>query len=73
MAYQTSNCELPDSIRDQLSETAQHFYRVAFNSALQWYGNESRAHQIALSAVRNQSVSLNGAFNSTYGSASEVL
>lgn len=58
MSYQ-SNRELPEWIRDQLSETAQHFYRVAFNSALQWYGDESKAHQIAWSAVRNQSVSLN--------------
>ncbi|BAU12272.1 chaB family protein [Leptolyngbya sp. NIES-3755] len=58
MSYQ-SNRELPDSVRDRLSETAQHFYRVAFNSALQWYGEESKAHQIAWSAVRNQAVSLN--------------
>ncbi len=60
MSYQ-SNRELPESVRDRLSETAQHFYRVAFNSALQWYGEESRAHQIAWSAVRNQAVSLNSA------------
>lgn len=58
MSYQ-SNRELPSSVRDRLSETEQHFYRVAFNSALQWYGEESRAHQIAWSAVRNQSASLN--------------
>ncbi|MBE9012155.1 ChaB family protein [Pseudanabaenaceae cyanobacterium LEGE 13415] len=60
MSYQ-SNRELPDSVRDRLSETAQHFYRVAFNSALQWYGEETKAHQIAWSAVRNQAVSLNSA------------
>ncbi|MER3435149.1 MAG: cation transport regulator ChaB [Leptolyngbya sp. ERB_1_1] len=60
MSYQ-SNRELPESVRDRLSETAQHFYRVAFNSALQWYGEESKAHQIAWSAVRNQAVSLNSA------------
>lgn len=60
MSYQ-HNQELPASIRSQLSETAQHFYRVAFNSALQWYGEESKAHQIAWSAVRNQAVSLNSA------------
>jgi cation transport regulator len=58
MSYQT-NHELPQEIRDQLSETAQHFYRVAFNSALQWYGDETKAHKIAWSAVRNQTVSLN--------------
>lgn len=58
MSYQT-NRELPENIRGQLSETAQHFYRVAFNSALQWYGDEEKAHQIAWSAIRNQAVSLN--------------
>ena len=60
MSYQ-SNRELPESVRDSLSETAQHFYRVAFNSAVQWYGEETKAHQIAWSAVRNQAVSLNSA------------
>ena len=60
MSYQ-SNRDLPESVRDRLSETAQHFYRVAFNSALQWYGEESKAHQIAWSAVRNQAASLNSA------------
>jgi cation transport regulator len=58
MSYQT-NRELPQEIRDQLSETAQHFYRVAFTSALPWYGDEERAHKIAWNAVRNQTVSLN--------------
>jgi cation transport regulator len=58
MSYQ-SNRELPESVRDRLSEPAQHFYRVAFNSALQWYGEESRAHEIAWSAVRNQAFSPN--------------
>lgn len=60
MSYQ-SNRELPESVRDRLSETAQHFYRVAFNSALQWYGEESKAHEIAWSAVRSQAVSPNSA------------
>ncbi|MCY7323520.1 MAG: ChaB family protein [Phormidesmis sp. CAN_BIN36] len=64
MSYQT-NQELPASIRTQLSETAQHFYRVAFNSALQWYGNETKAHQIAWSAVRNQAVSLNSGISNS--------
>ncbi|NDJ18200.1 ChaB family protein [Myxacorys almedinensis] len=62
MSYQ-SNRDLPESIRDQLPETAQHFYRVAFNSALQWYGEEAKAHQIAWSAVRNQTVSMNSAIS----------
>ncbi|MCL6436230.1 MAG: ChaB family protein [Leptolyngbyaceae cyanobacterium HOT.MB2.61] len=60
MPYKT-NRDLPANIRDLLSEAAQNFYRVAFNSALQWYGEESKAHQIAWSAVRNQLVSLNSA------------
>jgi cation transport regulator len=60
MSYQT-NRDLPQNIRNQLSETAQHFYRVAFNSALQWYGEETKAHQIAWNAVRNQQFSLNSA------------
>ncbi len=58
MPYKT-NWDLPANIRDRLSRSAQNFYRVAFNSALQWYGEESKAHQIAWSAVRNQLVSLN--------------
>ena len=60
MSYR-SNRDLPASIRDRLSEAAQSLYRVAFNSAVQWYGEESKAHKIALSAVRNQAVSLNSA------------
>lgn len=58
MSYQT-NQELPADIRDRLSDAAQHFYRVAYNSAIQWYGEESRAHQIAWSAVRTQIANLN--------------
>lgn len=58
MSYQT-NRDLPASIRDRLSEAAQTLYRLAFNSALQWYGEETQAHKIAWSAVRNQAVSLN--------------
>lgn len=53
MPYKT-NRELPANIPDRLSEAAQSLYRVAFNSALQWYGEEARAHQIAASAVRSQ-------------------
>jgi cation transport regulator len=58
MSYLT-NRDLPAHIRDRLSEAAQTLYRFAFNSAMQWYGEESKAHQIAWSAVRNQIVSLN--------------
>jgi cation transport regulator len=60
MAYKI-NQELPKEIRDRLSERAQNFYRAAFNSAIQWYGQEDQAHRIAWSAVRNQTVSLNSA------------
>ncbi|MBD2022402.1 ChaB family protein [Leptolyngbya sp. FACHB-36] len=60
MSYR-SNRELPASIRDRLSEAAQTLYRTAFNSAIQWYGEETKAHKIAWSAVRNQLVSLNSA------------
>ncbi len=54
-----TNQDLPENIRARLSESDQDFYRVAFNSALQWYGEESKAHQIAWSAVRIQAFSLN--------------
>ncbi len=60
MSYKT-NRDLPTSIRDRLSETAQNLYRVAFNSAIQWYGEESKAHKIAWSAVKNQAARLNSA------------
>lgn len=59
MPYRT-NRELPAAIRDRLSETAQNLYRVAFNSALQWYGEEEKAHHSAWSAVRSQAASLTG-------------
>ncbi|WP_233747954.1 ChaB family protein [Leptodesmis sichuanensis] len=59
MPYRT-NRELPAAIRDRLSEAAQNLYRVAFNSALQWYGEEEKAHHSAWSAVRNQAASLTG-------------
>lgn len=58
MSYKT-NRDLPANIRDRLSEAAQTLYRMAFNSAMQWYGEETKAHRIAWSAVRSQSVSLN--------------
>jgi cation transport regulator len=58
MAYQT-NYELPASIRNGLSDAAQTLYRFAFNSAMQWYGEEAKAHKTAWNAVRSQAVSLN--------------
>ncbi|QLE57606.1 ChaB family protein [Nostoc sp. TCL26-01] len=50
-----SNEDLPADIRTQLSEAYQDLYRAAFNSAIHWYGEVSKAHQVALSAVRMQS------------------
>ncbi|MBM0743183.1 ChaB family protein [Phormidium sp. CLA17] len=60
MPYKT-NYDLPSCVRGPLSEAAQRFYRIAFNSALQWYGEEEKAHRIASSAIRSQSASLNSA------------
>ncbi|MBE9207497.1 ChaB family protein [Nostoc sp. LEGE 06077] len=50
-----SNDDLPLEIRTRLSEAYQELYRAAFNSALHWYGEASKAHQVALSAVKMQS------------------
>jgi len=60
MSY-LSNQALPSDVRACLSEPSQHLYRVAFNSAIQWYGEEAKAHRIAWNAVRNQTFSLNSA------------
>ena len=50
-----SNQDLPLEIRTRLSETYQDLYRAAFNSAIHWYGEASKAHRVALSAVKMQS------------------
>ncbi len=50
--YRT-NIDLPASVR-RLSEPVQDLYRAAFNSALDWYGEEAKAHRTAWSAVKNQ-------------------
>jgi cation transport regulator len=50
-----SNEDLPLEVRNQLSQPHQDLYRAAFNSAIHWYGNVSKAHHVALSAVRMQS------------------
>jgi cation transport regulator len=60
MSYLT-NQDLPTGVRDRLSEASQHLYRVAFNSAIQWYGEETKAHKIAWNAVRNQLFNPNSA------------
>lgn len=53
MLYQT-NQDLPLEIRDRLSESAQDFYRAAYNSAIHWYGEAGKAHKVASSAVKMQ-------------------
>lgn len=58
MLYKT-NQDLPADVRDRLPEAAQELYRAAFNCALHWYGEESKAHQVAWSAVKNQAARLN--------------
>ncbi|BAZ05093.1 ChaB family protein [Calothrix sp. NIES-3974] len=53
MLYQ-ANCDLPLEIRSRLSDAEQELYRAAYNSAIHWYGKASKAHQVALSAVKMQ-------------------
>lgn len=55
----TTNHELPIHVR-RLPESSQELYRAAFNSALHWYGEESKAHRTAWSAVRNQAAGWEG-------------
>ncbi len=62
MPYKTSQ-ELPESVRDRLTEPAQLLYLTAFNSALQWYGEEEKAHQAAWRAIKSQAANLNNALN----------
>ena len=56
MLYQT-NLDLPLTLRGQLSEIAQDFYRTVYNSALQSFGDPDRAHRVAWSAIRIQAAS----------------
>jgi cation transport regulator len=46
--------DLPDSMRNNLPKHAQETYRAAYNSAEDQYGEESRAHRVAWSAVENR-------------------
>ncbi len=46
--------DLPDSVRRNLPKHAQEIYRAAFNSAEDQYGEESRAHRVAWSAVEQK-------------------
>ena len=43
--------DLPESVRSNLPHHAQEIYRTAYNSAEEQYGEESRAHRVAWSAV----------------------
>ena len=53
MPYGTIS-ELPDSVKNNLPKHAQEIYKEAFNSAEEQYGEESRAHRVAWSAVENK-------------------
>jgi cation transport regulator len=46
--------DLPDSVRDNLPQHAQEIYKEAYNSAEEQYGEESRAHRVAWSAVEQK-------------------
>jgi cation transport regulator len=46
--------DLPDSVRNNLPKHAQEIYRAAYNSAEEHYGEESRTHRVAWSAVENK-------------------
>ena len=46
--------DLPDRVRNNLPKHGQEIYKEAFNSAEEQYGEESRAHQVAWSAVENK-------------------
>jgi cation transport regulator len=53
------NYDLPWEVKSNLSAAAVELYEIAFRSALQWHGEEAKAHRIAWSAVRSQAASLN--------------
>jgi cation transport regulator len=47
--------DLPEQVKDNLPPHAQDIYRKAFNSAIDQYdGDESRAHRVAWSAVKEK-------------------
>jgi cation transport regulator len=46
--------QLPDNVKNNLPKHAQEIYRAAYNSAEEQYGEESRAHRVAWSAVENK-------------------
>ena len=46
--------DLPDSVKRNLPKHAREIYRAAYNSAEEQYGEESRAHRVAWSAVEQK-------------------
>lgn len=58
------NSELPQAVRDHLSEHAQDIYREAFNHAYGAHAGEAdreqRAHMIAWAAVKRSHIKTNG-------------
>ncbi len=46
--------DLPGGVRNNLPKHAQEIYKEAFNSAEEQYGEESRAHRVAWSAVEQK-------------------
>ena len=53
MTYRTRQ-ELPETVQKVLPEHAQEIYQAAFNNAWEQYGHdESRAHRVAWSAVKD--------------------
>jgi len=46
--------DLPKGVKDNLPKQAQEIYKEAFNSAEEQYGEESRAHRVARSAVEQK-------------------
>lgn len=64
MLYGT-NYDLPLTVQ-RLPEPTQDLYRAAFNSALQWYGEETKAHRTAWSAVKSQAASPNSSMAGIY-------
>ncbi len=53
MAYEKV-LNLPKGVKDNLPKQAQEIYKEAFNSAEEQYGEESRAHRVAWSAVEQK-------------------
>jgi cation transport regulator len=51
MPYQQIQ-DLPNTVKDNLSQHAQEIFRAAFNSAEEQYGEEERAFRVAWSAVK---------------------